>query len=88
MGLDFQEQNDKSKTSTSLGPQPKKKNQARPSSSRNKPQQSTVVNMGGVTVAVSHPKLVKSLRLLPGQERRLLEDYNLESDDSMDDFDP
>lgn len=88
MGLDIQEQNNKTNTSTDRGWQPKQKNQAAHSVSRNKPQQSTIVNMGGVTVVVSHPKLLKSLRPLPRQERRILEDYDLMSNDSMEDFDP
>lgn len=57
------------------------------SASCSKSHQSTVVNMDGVTIAVSHPDLLKSLRLLPGAWHRKDPDSDLESEYSMDEYD-
>lgn len=51
----------------------------RPSTSHTKPQQSTVVTMNGVKIAVSHPELLDSLRPLP---------HVSDLDHSMDEDDP
>lgn len=67
---------------------PKQTNQARVShTSCTNSQQSTVVTMDGVTVAVSHPELLKSLQPLSVIELGPKPDFDMESNDSMDDID-
>lgn len=59
-----------------------------PSSSCTEPQHSTVVTMDGVTIVVSSPDLLKSLRpLLEAAQKKAL-DYETELDYSMDKYDP
>lgn len=50
--------------------------------------QNTVVTMNGVTIVVSSPELLKSLRLFPGAEQRKVTNYALESSYAMQEHDP
>lgn len=50
-------------------------------------QQNTIVIMDGVTITVSHAKMLKSLRPLPKAKHKKVPDYDLESDDSMEEND-
>lgn len=62
----------------------KKKPTSMPSNSCIKTQQSTVVTMNGVAMAVISPDLLKSLRPLSGAEHRKAQNYDMEADYSMD----
>lgn len=82
------ERNAKVRPSTGSGPSAKNKIRSNtPSSSRTKAQKVTLVSMGDVTVAVSHPELLESMRSLPGQQCRPLSGCDVESDFSMEEDD-
>lgn len=57
------------------------------SASHTKSEHSTVVHMDGVTIAMSHPELLKNLRPLPVANRSPVPDYDRESANLMEEFD-